>query len=63
MTEKDEENYRNSNISRFCEKNIDADKVGDHCHLTGFYRGPAHNTCVKTLHRNKIVLYHSYLPF
>ena len=33
------------NICRFCEKEILSDKVRDHCHLTGKYRGPAHNTC------------------
>ena len=46
MTEKDEEDYRNNNIFRFCEKNNECDKFRDHCHLTGFYRGPAHNTCI-----------------
>ena len=45
MTEKDEEDYRNNDICRFCEKNIDCDKVRDHDHLTGRYRGPAHNIC------------------
>ena len=45
MTEEDEEDYRNKNICRFCEKNIDCDKVRDHCHLTGKYRGPAHSKC------------------
>jgi len=45
MTEKDEEDYKNNNICRFCEKEILSDKVKDHCHLTGNYRGPAHNTC------------------
>ena len=29
----------------FLKKKIDFDKVRDHCHLTGKYRGPAHNTC------------------
>ena len=29
----------------FVKKNIDCDKVRDHCHLTGKYRGPAHNIC------------------
>ena len=45
MTEDDEEDYENNNICRFCEKNIDCDKVRDHCHLTGNYRGPAHRKC------------------
>ena len=43
MTDEDEENFRNNNICRFCEKNIKSDKVSDHCHLTGKYRGPAHS--------------------
>ena len=45
MTPADEENYQNNNICRFCEKFIEYDKVRDHCHLTGKYRGPAHSKC------------------
>ena len=45
MTEENEEDFRNDKICRFCEKIIESDKVRDHCHLTGKYRGPAHNTC------------------
>ena len=45
MTEEDEEHYKNNNICRFCAKNIQSDKVRDHCHLTGKYRGPAHSKC------------------
>ena len=45
MTKENEEDFRNDNICRFCEKIIESDKVRDHCHLTGKYRGPAHNTC------------------
>ena len=44
MKQKDE-GYRNNNICRFCEKEILSDKVRDHCHLTGKYRGPAHGKC------------------
>ena len=44
MTEGDEEDYRKNKFCRFCEKEIVSDKVRDHCHLTGKYRGPAHNT-------------------
>ena len=45
MKQEDEEDFKNNNICRFCEKNIESDKVRDRCHLTGKYRGPAHNTC------------------
>ena len=45
MTDEDEEDYRKNNICRFCAKNIESDKVRDHCHLTGKHRGPAHSKC------------------
>ena len=43
MTKEDEEDFKNKNNCQFCEKNIDCDRVRDHCHLTGFYRGIAHS--------------------
>ena len=46
MTEKDEENYKNKNICRFCEKFIESVKSRDHCHLTSKYRGPADSKCI-----------------
>ena len=45
MTEEDEEDYKNTNSCRFYEKNIESDKVRDHFHLTGGYRGPTHSKC------------------
>ena len=45
MTKDEDEDFSNNNICRFCEKEILSDKVRDHCHFTGKYRGPAHNTC------------------
>ena len=45
MTEEDEEDFENNNLCRFCEKNNESDKLRDHCHLTGKYRGPAHSIC------------------
>ena len=41
MTEEDKQDFENDNICRYCEKNIEINKVRDHCHLTG----PAHNEC------------------
>ena len=45
MTKEKEEDFKNNNICRFCEKKIVSDKVRDHCHLTGKYRGPSHKIC------------------
>ena len=45
MTEENEEDYRKNDVCRFCGKNIESDKVRDHCPLTGGYRGPAHSKC------------------
>ena len=49
MTKEDEEDYRKNNICRVCEKNTEPEKVRDHCHLTGKYRGPSHNVCNKNV--------------
>ena len=45
MKQEDEEDFKNNNICRFYGKEIISDKVRDHCHLTGKYRGPSHNVC------------------
>ena len=45
ITKKDEEDYRNNIICRFCEENINSEKVRDHCHLTSKYKIPAHSKC------------------
>ena len=45
MTE-EEKDYKLRNICRFCENYIECDKVREHCHLSGRYRGPAHNKCI-----------------
>ena len=59
MTEDDEEDYKNINICRFCGKNIDCDKVRDHCHLTGGFRGPAHSKCFINVTQDQSI----FIPF
>ena len=61
MTEENEEDFRDDNICRLCEKEILYNKVRDHCHLTGDYRGPAHNECnINVSQDQSNFLYHSY---
>ena len=46
MTDEDETHYRQTATCHICKcPTPPDDKVQDHCHLTGKYRGPAHNLC------------------
>ena len=45
LTKEEEDNYNKENICYICKKEFNDDKVRDHCHFTGKYRGAAHNTC------------------
>ena len=45
MTIGDENNYGNSQDCWICNGKLDTDKVRDHYHITGKYRGAAHNQC------------------
>ena len=43
MTSEDEESYNNLHICWICKQELNMDKVKDHCHVTGKFRGAAHN--------------------
>ena len=45
MTEEEEEQFQSSNTCWVCEKLIEDEKVRDHCHITGKFRGAAHWNC------------------
>ena len=48
MTREDRINYKKATHCHICEEEIDKNKdkkVRDHCHLTGKFRGAAHNKC------------------
>ena len=46
ITKDQEKEYRKATICHICDKgDFKNDKVKDHCHLTGNYRGPAHSKC------------------
>ncbi|XP_065640538.1 uncharacterized protein LOC136073101 [Hydra vulgaris] len=38
-------NFNNAKICHICEKDLNEDRVRDHCHITGKYRGAAHSDC------------------
>ena len=47
MTEEGEDLFQKSNNCWICKKLIDndEDKVRDHCHVTGKFRGAAYKSC------------------
>ena len=45
LPKEEEEDYNNQKVCHICKKEFIDDKVRDHCHYTGKYRGEAHNTC------------------
>jgi len=40
-----QDHHNTCNTCRFCNQQIKTNKVRDHCHYTGNYRGPAHEEC------------------
>ena len=73
MSEEEEHLFQQSNSCWICKKVIDNDeeKVKDHCHVTGKFRGAAHGSCNINLQLTKKVSiifhnlrgYDSYLIF
>ena len=45
FTEEDRKQFNKASDCWICGKYLGNDKVRDHCHFTGCYRGPAHNSC------------------
>jgi hypothetical protein len=45
MSKEDKRKFDNAVDCHICEDSLNGDKVLDHCHLTGNYRGAAHNEC------------------
>ena len=45
MSDQEEESFKNAVECYACGLNLEDDRVRDHCHLTGKYRGAAHSKC------------------
>ena len=61
MTSEDEEIYNNSHICWICKQELNTEKKRDHFHMTGKYRGAAHDKCIKKLGvpRKLPILFHN----
>ena len=45
LTKEEQISFNKAEICHICKKELLSDKVRDHCHFTGQYRGAAHNSC------------------
>jgi hypothetical protein len=45
FSDHDEKLFNESDVCHICNTELDEDKVRDHCHITGKFRGAAHNEC------------------
>jgi len=45
ISDLEEQNFKDAKLCHICEQDLLDDRVRDHCHLTGSYRGAAHNQC------------------
>ena len=45
LTKQEQEEFNKAEFCYICKKALDGNKVRDHCHFTGMYRGAAHNVC------------------
>ena len=45
FTEEDRKHFNKASDCWICGEELGNDRVRDHCHFTGRYRGPAHNNC------------------
>ena len=61
MSQEDENNYKNSEICLICNQKIIKNKVRDHCHITGKFKGPAHKECNSKLRitRKLPIIFHN----
>ena len=45
LTPSEQDSFDKAEICHICKKELLTDKVRDHCHFTGKYRGATHNSC------------------
>jgi hypothetical protein len=56
ITKKQEKSFKEAVTCHICNKALGTDRVRDHDHITGLYRGPAHNACNLSYNHQKTKL-------
>ena len=46
--------YDNSTLCHICNEELGKDRVRDHCHLSGKFRGAAHEVCKPKIQDSKV---------
>lgn len=61
MTRQDEELFKASSLCKICGECLNSDKVRDHCHICGRFRGSTHSSCNLNYRVSKtlIVIFHN----
>ena len=61
LTQEEQKLFEKAKTCHICNKDLGHDKVRDHCHFTGQYRGAAHNKCNLMCKKPKIlpVIFHN----
>ena len=61
LTRAEQKSFEEATICHICSKKLEKDKVRDHCHFTGQYRGAAHNKCNLECRKPKVlpVIFHN----
>ena len=61
LTRTEQKSFDAAQICHICNHELKEDKVRDHCHFTGHYRGAAHNKCNLQCRKPKIlpVIFHN----
>ena len=57
ITKEEATRFKNAEVCRICNKKYTKENipVRDHCHVTGKYKGYAHNTCSRSIRLSNIV--------
>ena len=65
MAEKEEEQFQSSSICWICEKLNEDEKVRDHCHITGTFRGASHWNCniIPQLTKKVAFIFHNLIAY